>query len=131
MARITEILRPVVGFLVMGVISLSAAEQRALLVGVSRYPALADRYQLSGPANDVIMMRKLLIDKFRFKDGDAICILSEDQGKESASKLPTRENIEREFSKLISAARTGDDIVIFLAGHGAQEPSDDDSESDG
>src|SRR4051812_20869284 len=69
---------------------------RALLVGCSHYPNLEERYQLKGPANDVLLMRDLLVKYFGFA-AEHIVILAEHAGKD---RLPTRANIEQEFRRL-------------------------------
>jgi hypothetical protein len=40
---------------------------------------------------------------------------------------PTQANIRREFVRLAQLARTGDQIVILMAGHGSQQPADADA----
>ena len=93
----------------------------ALLIGVSSYPNLAIRYQLAGPQNDVELMRELLIERFSFSS-ESITVLSEESGSSAPLLLPTRANIEREFLRLAEAVQTGDEVVVFFAGHGAQQP---------
>jgi len=105
----------------------------ALLVACTRYRHLPVRFQLRGPANDVVLMRQLLIDRFGFS-GDNIATLAEEQ--EDQRQRPTRANIVREFLRLIERVGEGDQVVILLAGHGSQQPDDDpenlnDSEPDG
>lgn len=105
---------------------------RALLVGCTKYDHLAARFQLQGGANDVILMRDLLRDRFRFP-ADQIVTLSENSG--GPDSRPTRANIIREIERLIKVAEPGDQIILYLAGHGSQQrdfdPSPDDPEPDG
>jgi hypothetical protein len=89
----------------------------ALLVGCTRYPNLADSYQLAGPANDVLLMRDLLLG-FGFADKD-IVILSEAAGDDNH---PTRAHIERAFRRLAELVRAGDQVFIHLSGHGSRQP---------
>jgi hypothetical protein len=77
---------------------------------------------LEGPANDVELMRRLLIDRFEFADDD-IRILAEDGDR--GERAPTRANIEREFARLAEVAQADDDVVIYLAGHGAFQMDND------
>ncbi len=91
----------------------------ALLVGCTHYDNLGESFQLLGPGNDVLLMRKLLVERFGFPH-DAITILSEASGQEYR---PTRANIEREFRRLARVARSGDQILVLLAGHGSQAPA--------
>jgi hypothetical protein len=93
----------------------------ALLVGCTRYERLAESFQLQGPANDVLMVRDLLVGRFGFLK-DSVTILAEGS---AAEFRPTRANIQREFQRLTDMARPGDQVVILLAGHGSQQPGPD------
>src|SRR5262245_59571847 len=95
--------------------------RHALLVGVTRYPALPPKFQLEGPANDVELLRRTLGERFGFPAAD-IVILTE-PGR--PQRRPTRSNIQREFRRLAAAARPGDQVVILLSGHGSQQPESD------
>ena len=105
---------------------------RALLIGCTKYDHLADSLHLQGPGNDVLLMRDLLCDRFGFAT-DRIVILAESIGRPESR--PTRANIEREFHRLGREAVAGEQVLIFLAGHGSQQPdlnpSADDPEPDG
>ena len=57
------------------------AERRALLVGCTRYPHIADGLQLVGPANDVRLLRDLLTKDYDFK---RLCVISRGSGKRIA-----------------------------------------------
>lgn len=98
-----------------------APSKHALLVGCTRY----DNPQinpLEGPANDVILLRDVLKRLYGFTD-EHMTTLSEENGKtKGAQYRPTRANIEREFAKLATRTKKGDRVVIFLAGHGSQQP---------
>jgi hypothetical protein len=100
------------------VLETTAKGYHALLVGCTRYPSLGKFAELEGPANDVVLMRTLLIDRFKFPPR-SIVVLTEDRGEHHR---PTRANIEREFKNLEKAARPGDRVVILLAGHGSYQP---------
>lgn len=96
----------------------SSAENRALLVGVSNYPALTQDLQLVGPANDVVLMRSLLQGK-GFAPG-RIEVLAD--GVPEAGD-PTRRNILSGLDSLAEQAQPGDFIYLHFAGHGSQQPS--------
>jgi hypothetical protein len=103
----------------------------ALLVGCSRYPGLAESRQLRGPANDVVLLRSVLMSRFGFPESGVVTL-----SEHGAPGLqPTRANIERAFRDLAARAQKGDQIVILMAGHGSQQPdgtpSPDDPEPDG
>jgi hypothetical protein len=97
--------------------------QYALLVGVTRYPNLEERYWLEGPANDVHLMAELLRDYFRFPP-ENITTLSEEAGAKDPQRLPTKGNIRRECERLAGLAREGEKVVVFLSGHGSLQPED-------
>lgn len=94
----------------------------ALLVGCTRYPNLKLAYQLRGPANDVLLMRDLLVERFDFASKD-IVILSEDA--EDDNDRPTKDRIRRAFEHLAKVAGKGDQVFIQLSGHGSQQPQKD------
>ena len=101
-------------------------DRHALLIGVTYYENLSEAKQLTGPANDVLLVRQLLLDKFQFNP-DQVVVLSEAEGKKSRERLPSRANIEREFKRLALVARPGDQVVVHLSGHGSQQPEQKDS----
>ncbi|HJT75575.1 MAG TPA: caspase family protein, partial [Gemmataceae bacterium] len=90
----------------------------ALLVGCTKYDNLPDAYWLDGPANDVVLLRQLLVKHFGFPDGNVVT-LAEAAGKD---RRPTRANIERQFHELAEKAKPGDKVVITLSGHGSRQP---------
>jgi hypothetical protein len=103
------------------------AEKHAVLVGVSHYPMLDETFALLGADNDVRLMRQLLTDKFQFPS-DRIQTLSEEAGRSYLAQLPTRGNIVEAISRLAEMASDGDQVVIFLAGHGARQPESGEGE---
>jgi len=100
------------------------AAQKALLVGVSEYPveSVGD-LQLKGPKFDVALMLKTLRDS-GFSDGDITVLADhfEESGERAANGAPTKAAIMSELDKLANAAKSGDQIVIYLSGHGSQSP---------
>jgi hypothetical protein len=100
----------------------AAAGKHALLVGVTRYDNLAPSSHLSGPGNDVKLLRTTLIERYGFPPENVVS-LTEDEG--APDKRPTRANIVREFKRLAESARAGDQVVVLLAGHGDRQPEAD------
>src|SRR5207244_4419830 len=98
------------------------AARHALLVGATHYPNLDRKFQLAGPANDVLLMRQVLTEQFAFPEGNVTTLSeqegnsrSEKDGKEAGEKhYPTRANVAREFARLAKAARPGDFVFILL-----------------
>ena len=93
----------------------------ALLIGCNKYDYLPGA-SLQGPANDTVLMRRLLVDRFNFKT-ENIRILSDNVGGQSSR--PLRANIEREFKRLARRVAKGDQVTVLLSGHGSQQPDDD------
>jgi len=99
-----------------------AVKRRALLIGVTAYPNVGTEYQLQGGDNDVAVMARILRERFGFHDKE-ITILYEQHGLRDKSRLPTRANIEAAFARLAKGIHEGDQVVVFLAGHGAELPT--------
>jgi hypothetical protein len=92
---------------------------KALLIGCTKYD-FNERRNLEGPANDVALMNDLLINTFGFSAKQIRCLV---EGL-SPEERPTRANIVREMGTLIRDAQPGERIVVFLAGHGSQQPDE-------
>ena len=103
--------------------SAGSPRRRAMLVGCTFYPDLPKNLHLSGCGNDANLMRDLFRDRFGFKAED-MALLTEETGAKDEKLLPTRANILREFDHLAAVSGPGDTVVIFLAGHGSQQPSE-------
>ncbi len=89
----------------------ASAADHALLVGVSRYPALPRTLWLEGPANDVRLMREAL----HARGFDPRLV-------RSLSDAPTRADILGAMAGVLDQARPGDRVVFHFAGHGSQQP---------
>jgi hypothetical protein len=98
------------------------ANKRALLVGVTKYDHLPESAHLSGPANDVRLLRTTLVERYGFPAAQIVS-LTEDESKPELR--PTRANVAREFKRLAEAARAGEQVVVLLAGHGDRQPESD------
>lgn len=103
--------------LVLVSLSVVHAESRALLVGVSNYPTLEERWSLAGPKNDVTRLKQVLLTR-DFKAEDIIILAD---GVNDAQS-PTRANIINALKQLVKSATSGDVIFIYFAGHGSQMP---------
>lgn len=113
--KIRPVVRPVVRLVVrlgMALACLDAsAADHALLVGVSRYPALPRTLWLEGPANDVRLMREAL----HARGFDPRLV-------RSLSDAPTRADILGAMAGVLDQVRPGDRVVFHYAGHGSQQP---------
>ncbi|KAF8524406.1 caspase domain-containing protein [Hysterangium stoloniferum] len=110
----------------------ASPRKKALCVGVSYkgqngpYGQSADSFQLLAVHSDVGKVRKLLIDKYGYKD-EHIKVLLDAERYES----PTRANILTAMEELVAGAEAGDYLFFFFAGHGDQITNHDGKEVDG
>ena len=112
----------------LGILTASRADARevhVLLVGVGKYQSLKPAFQLTGPPNDVRLVKDVLEGEPFHVKPHQITILTDWQTDKSLQ--PTRANIEREFARLATIARKGDQVFILMGGHGSQQPADDDA----
>ena len=93
------------------------ATDRALLIGVADYPDLPRRLWLRGPVNDVALMRDVLVARGMRPEHQRVLA-----SRAGGADEPTRFNILAAMQAVRSAALPGDRIVLYLAGHGAQQP---------
>ena len=93
-------------------------DRRALLVGCTRYE-LPSVPELWGPANDIPLWQKTLIEDFGFPEGQVTTLLG---WPDDPERRPTIANIARAFEDLIGRAAPGHQVVVVLSGHGAQVP---------
>lgn len=93
------------------------ATDHALLIGVSDYPNLPKRLWLRAPGNDVALMHEALIAR-GFKPADMHRLVSRAGGAQE----PTRQNILAAMQALQQSAQPGDRVLLYLAGHGSQQP---------
>ncbi len=115
----------------------SIADNRkfALLVACTKYDHMPESCYLSGPSNDVMLLKQLLEDEnFGFREKDVTILAESDElnsevvsSRTIATSRPTRANIESEFRRLAATARDGDQVVILLSGHGSQQPQQKES----
>ncbi len=99
--------------------------RHALLIGVTDYPRLGTKYRLQGPSNDVRLIRGLLeAPPFSVRPSNIVALAG---WPDVADVRPTRTNIEREFLRLASSVEKGDQILVLMAGHGSQQPANEES----
>jgi hypothetical protein len=99
----------------------TAPHRRALLIGVTKFvnPGIKV-HPLDGPENDVTLFAKALRERLNVTEIRTLAGLPANK-----DDWPTRENIRREFAALTKAG-PNDQIVILMAGHGSQQPANDD-----
>ena len=107
----------------------TAPRTHALLIGVTHYPNLAKAHQLTGPQNDVRLMRDTLVKRFGVDRGRIMELAG---WPANTAQRPTRANILAALDRLAdpNVVATGDQAMIMFAGHGSQEPDTDNDEED-
>ncbi|KAL6853844.1 hypothetical protein ACP4OV_019873 [Aristida adscensionis] len=91
--------------------------KRALLVGIN-YPGT--KAELKGCHNDVDRMRRCLVDRFGFDEGDIRVLADADR----SAPQPTGKNIRRALAQLVDGARPGDFLFFHYSGHGTRLPAE-------
>lgn len=109
---------------ILGYAPSGVAATRALLVGVSDYDDAIGFSDLRGPANDVVLMRRVL----EARGVDTLTVLAD--GVEGAQS-PTRGRIDEAFADLAAEAKRGDLVIVYLSGHGTRQPDQNGDEADG
>jgi len=100
------------GFVVMPIgNAFGTPVKRAVLVGIGKYkkPTIPT---LSGPVNDVELMKNLLVGKFDFAP-ENVCVLTNEKATRAAILDAVR-------TQLIEASQPGDIAVFHFSGHGSQ-----------
>ena len=113
--------------LALSSVNAASARTHAVLIGASTYKNLTPDKSLRAPANDVRRMKAALI---------ALGVRADDiatyaDGVEGSKADPTASVIAEVFDALPGRVSAGDNIVIYMSGHGTQIPDDNGDEDDG
>ncbi|KAJ1847641.1 Ca(2+)-dependent cysteine protease [Coemansia sp. RSA 2706] len=100
--------------------------KRALLIGINY---IGTKHMLKGCINDVLGMKKFIIEHFGFREEDMV-ILTDNQ-RNNPRRLPTHENILKAMKWLVSDARMNDSFFFHYSGHGITVESEQSEEIDG
>ncbi|XP_042061349.1 metacaspase-1-like [Salvia splendens] len=100
--------------------------KRAVLCGITYN---GDSRPLQGCVNDVLSMKRLLIQRFRFPIS-SILVLTEEE-VDYMRCFPTKRNIRNALRWLVEGSRAGDSLVFHYSGHGTQVRDSDGDEVDG
>ncbi|XP_011087895.1 metacaspase-1 isoform X3 [Sesamum indicum] len=98
--------------------------KRAVLCGITYK---GHKQSLDGSINDVLFMKKLLVERFGFPNS-SILVLTEE---EDFSRIPTKKNIRAALQWLVRGCQAGDSLVFHYSGHGSQVVDRDGDELDG
>ncbi|MFZ1775155.1 MAG: caspase family protein [Rhizobiaceae bacterium] len=105
------------------------SERYAVLVGVTKYPALPPKNWLVGPANDTAMVRDFLEKNAQFK-AENITVLADDV--EGAKSSPNHDLIRAAMKEVAAKAGKDDFVYLHFGGHGFQQVAlDPATETDG
>lgn len=102
--------------LLVGSVYSADARKYGFLVGVSNYPNLEKRFQLSGPDNDVELMVSVL-RQLKVEEKDIQTLYS------SGKRKPTKDNIISGLRELATKTGADDFVYLFFAGHGSRQPA--------
>ncbi len=111
----------------------ASAETRALVVGVSGYPNLAETLRLHGPRNDSREVVKTIVGLG--VEPASVTVLADgvaDLPAGVAAPGPgTRSAILGQLERLEAESRPGDLVFFYFSGHGSQQPDRDGDEQGG
>jgi hypothetical protein len=104
--------------------SVASAETRAVIVGVSGYPNLAETFRLSGPKNDAREVATTIVG-LGVKPAN-VTVLADGIGRLPdgiATPEPgTKAAILAALDKLVAETQPGDLAFFYFSGHGSQQP---------
>ncbi|WP_437979962.1 caspase family protein [Sorangium sp. So ce117] len=99
--------------------TLTFATSRALVIGVDHYPGV--HADLSGCVNDALAVRSFLVDRVHVSETNLLLLLSAVAPHPTACAPPAdAAHIRAAFAELVTSARPGDHVVVYLAGHGVR-----------
>ncbi|OIW13634.1 hypothetical protein TanjilG_07976 [Lupinus angustifolius] len=99
--------------------------KRAVLCGVTYGKR---KFSLKGSVNDVVNMKELLVNNFKYPIG-CIRILTEEE--KYPNLIPTRQNILKSIEWLVNDCKAGDSLVFYFSGHGLNVADSNRDEIDG
>lgn len=111
----------------------AVAKTRALIVGVSGYPALAETLHLNGPRNDAREVANALVSFGVPAAGVTVLADGVERLADgvSAPAMPTKQAILGALDELAATSGPGDLVVFYFSGHGTQQPDLDGDELGG
>lgn len=99
--------------------------KRAVLCGINYK---GQKQSLDGSVNDVLLMKKHLIERCGFPSS---CIVMLTEEERDYDHIPTRKNIIGALRWLVQDCQPGDSLVFHYSGHGSQVRDRDGDECDG
>jgi hypothetical protein len=117
-------------FVLAAAVGQAEARTRALVVGASGYPNLAEKLRLTGPKNDTREFANTLA-RLGIDTGDITVLADGVQNLADGIKLEgpaTKTAILGALDRLAETSAEGDLIVFYFSGHGSQQPDRDGDE---
>lgn len=126
MVRLLGIIVLMISFGIAPVAHANEPERHALLIGASGYDEsrIGEGVELQGPRNDVALMIRAL-RTYGLTDDHMIVLadgLDQTGIDRQADGLPELEQIRAAFAEIAAAANAGDEILIYMSGHGSRQP---------
>ncbi|KAJ6417971.1 hypothetical protein OIU84_001369 [Salix udensis] len=84
--------------------------------------------ELKGCINDAMLMKYLLVERFKFPESSIIMLTEEET---DPYRRPTKSSMRLAMSWLVQGCRPGDSLVFHFSGHGSQQKDSDGDELDG
>ena len=109
------------------------ARTRALVVGVSGYPALPEQLHLNGPKNDAREVANTLV-RVGVAPGDVTVLADGVEGLADGVAAPRpwhQRSHPRRARQARRHQRAGDLVVFYFSGHGSQQPDENGDEQGG
>jgi hypothetical protein len=111
----------------------ASAATRALVVGVSGYPNLAETLRLKGPRNDSREVARTIVDLGI--EPASVTVLADGVADLPAGVVApgpgTRSAILGQLERLEAESKPGDLVFFYFSGHGSQQPDRDGDEQGG
>lgn len=98
--------------------------RRAVMIGINYVGDSPG--ELSGCWNDVINMKKYIMEVHGFEEENIVILMDDGVNIE-----PTARNIINAYRRVVSEAEAGDAIFLHYSGHGTKLADDNDEEADG
>lgn len=98
--------------------------KRAVMIGINYVGDSPG--ELSGCWNDVLNMKKYIMDVHGFEEENIMVLMDDGEHTE-----PTHDNIINAYRQVVSDAEDGDAIFLHYSGHGTKLRDDDGDEADG
>mmetsp|Transcript_21292 Transcript_21292/g.44285 ORF Transcript_21292/g.44285 Transcript_21292/m.44285 type:complete len:210 (+) Transcript_21292:1-630(+) len=98
--------------------------RRAVMIGINYVGD--EPGELSGCWNDVLNMKKYIVDVHGFEEDNIVVLMDDGENTE-----PTRENIIEAYRTVVAHSEEGDAIFLHYSGHGTKLRDDDSDEADG